>query len=712
LTLEPWGGAEKMQWKDPAVLLTNEDIRELIREDGIFDNWLKYYKKISNYDYASYDRRKRREKLREIIDKTGDPTLSRVYDVIIAEKTQSKDTTTITILQDIQEFLEQELGVVIKRKPETEGEEIISPVSEEEEQIREETEPQEWIGRVAPTLTTPTTPSEFTFWLVDDENIHMEIGNIVTAHNQDIRVTGIVTDIQAVSDIREVVDSFYGHAFGRPDVEMPTRIPVIMSAKVEVVHRNDGKMEPIRGAWPVTFASASEIRKAYGARIEEEVLAGFTHDGRENPVPIVVDARYVVGYEAAHINISGASGVATKTSYALFLLYGLLDYSERYNGGIAAIAFNVKEADLMFIDDLPEWEDLEKLKNHPRWERTIRLWKQAKKEYGVDPIRWAKEGHFRFFAPMHYHTEGGVLSQRRDEVEAFSYSLQSLIKVGVGALYALFDPDDLDERAVALIASMVDEAKPPRNLNFDELINELRRKMRQGQGDWFDFGGSTHHRATANKILNRLQYALENQLKGIVRRSENDDNHIPIEELKPGQLWIIDITQLSEKGQRLIFQTVVRTVFQKLEERKTAEITGRWKDSTLQEFPKHVVIFVDELNKFVPSGREFSVLKKDIVEIAARGRSVGFSLLGAQQLASKVDEEVLANTSTFAVGRSHPVEIHKPPYGWLAEGLKQKATILDKGWMLLWHTLFNRPVLVHFPLPLHHLKKELERAKR
>ena len=78
-----------------------------------------------------------------------------------------------------------------------------------------------------------------------------------------------------------------------------------------------------------------------------------------------------------------------------------------------------------------------------------------------------------------------------------------------------------------------------------------------------------------------------------------------------------------------------------------------------------------------------------------------------QQLASKVDEEVLANTSTFAVGRSHPVEIRKPPYGWLAEGLKQKATLLDKGWMLLWHTLHNRPVLVHFPIPLHHLKKEI-----
>jgi hypothetical protein len=84
------------------------------------------------------------------------------------------------------------------------------------------------------------------------------------------------------------------------------------------------------------------------------------------------------------------------------------------------------------------------------------------------------------------------------------------------------------------------QAMPTQRHQRDELVSALRRAMtgdRKGtgdhRGDWFEFGGSTHHRATANKILNRLQYALENQLKGIVRRSENEDNPIPIEELKP-----------------------------------------------------------------------------------------------------------------------------------------------------------------------------------
>ncbi len=697
-----------MIWKDPSERLKKDEIEELLKK---FDRWLKEEKKISHYPNARYDREKRIRELENIIDVNKKyPTLTRISQEL-AIRLESADDADLEILQDIQEFFEQHVGIPVSIPEEAVSMENVEkePATSVEEKKKEDKGKEtRWIGRVAPTLRSPSTPGEFTFWVEDNENIHIEVGSIVTAHNRGIRVTGLVTDLQAVTDVREVLDSFYAHAFGRPEVEMPTQIPVVVSAKVEVVRRSDGRMEPIRGTWPVTFASAKEIREAYGAQIspEDEILAGFTYDDQKDPVPIGLDSRYVVGYEAAHVNISGASGVATKTSYALFLLYALLAHSEQHNRKVAAIAFNVKEADLMFIDKLPTWEKMDQLKDHPRWGPSVRLWRQAKEDYGLDPIRWAHEGRFRFFAPMHFRPEGGVLSQRRRDVNAFNYALKSLIKAGVGALYALFDPEDLDEKAVALIASMADLSKR-KDFTFEALIKNVRQSMQQGRrGDWFEIDGITHHRATANKILNRLHHALENQLKGVVLKAENTDHPIPLKDLRPNQLWVVDITQLSDKGQRLVFQTVVRTVFRLLEERKAAEISGRLdEDPTLREFPKYVVIFVDELNKFVPAGREFSVLKSEIVEIAARGRSVGLSLIGAQQLASKVDEEVLANTSTFAVGRSHPVEIRKPPYGWLAEGLKQKATLLNKGWMLLWHTLHNRPVLIHFPIPLHRLEE-------
>jgi len=68
------------------------------------------------------------------------------------------------------------------------------------------------IGRVAPTIKTPATSTEFTFWVKDNENIHLEIGSLVTARGESgVRVTGLVSEIQTLADIESVLDSFYAH---------------------------------------------------------------------------------------------------------------------------------------------------------------------------------------------------------------------------------------------------------------------------------------------------------------------------------------------------------------------------------------------------------------------------------------------------------------------------------------------------------------------
>ena len=700
---------------NPEESLSKEDIADLVEENKEFDKWLKRVKKISNYPHARFDREKRREKLREIIKKTPQPpiTLKRIVETI---ELYIEQEDQVDIIQDIKEFFRDNLGVEVKFK------EIEIGKRAEERPIvteREKLLSGRIIGRVAPTIRTPATPTEFWFWLEDDDSIRIETGSLITARSKTgIRITGLVSEIQSITDIDGVLDSYYAHSLGKPEEEMPTKLPSIVSAKVEVIRRSDGRNEPVKGMWPVFSATAKEIREAYGAEIspEHEILAGFTYDGDYSPVPVGIDSRYVMGYEAAHINISGASGVATKTSFALFLIYSLLSSNNRIlidkdQNSVAAIAFNVKEADLMFIDYLPEdWRSFDQWINHARLGHSIKLWKQAKEDYGLDPINWKKKNKIKFFAPMHFRPEGGVLSQRKENVTPFNYSLQSIISLGAGSLYTLFDPEDLDEKALALLASLSDEARIGGDFTFETVIRKMKNSVQTGQSEWIKFGQSYHHRATAIKILNRLNHALDNQLKGIILKSENTDNPIPIASLRPGYLWVIDITQLRDKGQRLVFQTLVRSIFNKLETRKSLEITGQLKGE-LAKFPKHVVIFVDELNKFVPAGKQFSAVKGDIIEMAARGRSVGLSLIGAQQLASKVDEEVLANTSTFAVGRSHAVEIKKASYGWLPKGLQEKAMILEKGRMLLWHCLHKRPVLLHFPLPLHKIYEEIERGQ-
>src|SRR5690606_29364893 len=68
-----------------------------------------------------------------------------------------------------------------------------------------------------------------------------------------------------------------------------------------------------------------------------------------------VDGRFLLGPEAAHLIIGGRSGVAAKTSYAGVLLRSALSRADE-DHTVAAIVFNVKGEDLIWLDQEPEEE--------------------------------------------------------------------------------------------------------------------------------------------------------------------------------------------------------------------------------------------------------------------------------------------------------------------------------------------------------------------
>src|SRR5262249_37068840 len=75
---------------------------------------------------------------------------------------------------------------------------------------------------------------------------------------------------------------------------------------------------------------------------------GLSRDGE----PAYANVDFLDGSRGAHVSISGISGVATKTTYATFLLHGL--FTSGALGAQAsnthAIIFNVKGEDLLFLD--------------------------------------------------------------------------------------------------------------------------------------------------------------------------------------------------------------------------------------------------------------------------------------------------------------------------------------------------------------------------
>lgn len=116
------------------------------------------------------------------------------------------------------------------------------------------------------------------------------------------------------------------------------------------------------------MATATEIKMALGLdQVKNPIPAGYIkmYEGEnEQILPVNFNSHFLIGPEGAHLNISGISGLASKTSYAMFLMKAIQDTAMKENqDSVAFVMMNVKGTDLLKIDEMNEREDeLEKIK--------------------------------------------------------------------------------------------------------------------------------------------------------------------------------------------------------------------------------------------------------------------------------------------------------------------------------------------------------------
>jgi len=160
---------------------------------------------------------------------------------------------------------------------------------------------------------------------------------------------------------------------------------------------------------------------------------------------------------------------------------------------------------------------------------------------------------------------------------------------------------------------------------------------------------------------------------------------IPWRDLKAGSLFVIDMQMLADRGKKLVFGRAVRELSDLMES----------EDKPLDA----VVIFVDELNKFAPSGNVRTPLKARLVDITARGRSSGLVLVGAEQFASSVEKEIIENSTTYLFGRTEANELRTANYAAFSDEVKAKLMMLPQGHLLAKFAKFPQPIFVRFPFP-------------
>ena len=105
---------------------------------------------------------------------------------------------------------------------------------------------------------------------------------------------------------------------------------------------------------------------------------------------------------------------------------------------------------------------------------------------------------------------------------------------------------------------------------------------------------------------------------------------------------------------------------------------------------------LDELNKYAPR-QGTSPIKEVLVDIAARGRSLGVLLVGAQQSALDVDPNIIRNAALKVVGRLDAGEASE--YRFLSNELRERAARFLPGTMVLDQPIIPAPLPLRFPFP-------------
>ena len=542
------------------------------------------------------------------------------------------------------------------------------------------------IGRVVATELKPATPHQFHFWTANETPIG--IGAIVRVEASEGGalsvgrvVYGVVTDGFAYSDLASPLHDVVG-AEGDPAraAEAPTVRQEIRLWTAAVLRQiPEEPLQPVP-LGQVHVAGDADVAQALrmdayvgGAQPRAIPIGLYTSGGLE--APVYLDADFLLGPEAAHLNISGVSGLATKTSAVEFLLASIFRHFPSHKGRIAAVCFNVKGPDLCFLDR-PGELDAEDRRRYARLD--------------VEPRPFDR---VRYFAP--FKADGVNLNTLRThpdlagDVDPLVWGLQEVLDFAE----VLLNRDDIDAKADAFIDFLADRVL---NKDFDDGFGRQHRVQNFADLDAlfraiFDgleaTGRSdmwrTHHIATIRKVRNRLAN-ISTRCKGLVT-DDGLSNDLPWGEFQDRTVYVVDVANVDPLGQDLVFARVVSKLREHLERRDLGVDA--------------VVVFVDELNKYAPADGPETYVKKMLLDISERGRYLGLVLFGAEQFRSQVHRRIVGNAGTLVYGRMDMDELATPGYQVLSPATKIKLATLPIGELMVRHPHFTQPIFVRFPRP-------------
>lgn len=545
----------------------------------------------------------------------------------------------------------------------------------------------EQIGRVVATESDPSTAYSFSFWTGEDSKVG--IGTLVVVVKDDKEVYGVVVEAYGYTDLTSALHDYIGSE-GDPQIVPPTLRPEVRRYKAAVLRViPEEPMQPVPVA-PVYLADDDAVCVALRMDAYKDkggIPIGLYQNG-DMLSPVYLDADFLLGPEAAHLNLTGVSGLATKTSTIEFVLLSIFQY---YRESVAVVCFNVKGSDMLFLDfpavadetnpysEIYQRESISGLDDNDR---------AMYEKLGVDCVPFSR---VMYYAP--YKEDMVNLNTLRTNLELASsvYPLSWGLKQVLQYTEVVLNRDDVDAKADALIqyirqrvvdqsVKVGDEVFSVRNFqDLDRWFNSVTKFMESQNKEQYE----THHYATIRKVHNRLNN-LVTRYKGLISPMDNGTD-LPWGDFKDRTTYVVDVAGMDQQAQDLVFTRVVSELKEHLEKNKLGV--------------KNIIVVVDELNKYAPSDGQETYLKKTLLDISERGRYLGLVLFSAQQFRSQVHKRVVGNSATAIYGRMDMDELATPGYQVLSSATKEKLATLSKGQLMVRHPHFNQPIFVKFPRP-------------
>ncbi len=543
------------------------------------------------------------------------------------------------------------------------------------------------IGKVSATEKYPSTIDEFYFW-TDKKQILSPFDVVKVSHESNSFTYGVIEEINHITDAPSHFTSYISSDFGdiKEDIGNMNRLGMNY-VKVRVTGNTKNIYTPVLNGRQVSLCNEDDIKRALGLTEEDvknPLVCGYLqmYQGEDKvKVKVILDSHFLIGPDGAHINISGISGLAAKTSYSMFLLKAIQQKFTLENGETAAfVFFNVKGRDLMAIDEENE-----------------NLSKEDKDIYFDLGLSAKPFDNVRYYYP--YGTDNDAKVQtyavpndvmlQRDNHKAFTYKFTyGENKDNLDLLLA--NEDDSSGTLESCVNYIINEEGNFRGIEQWKTLKESINDCTKTESA----GGKKNEIPVVSwrKFKRCITKALSNDVftKSLPQTTDVDLNNQIQHHLKPGNVMVIDIARLDSNTQSFVFGSVSRAIYDlKLGAERT-------------DIPDKVILFVDELNKYASTDvPKNSPILKQLLDIAERGRSLGIILFSVEQFRSAIHDRVKGNCATHAYGRTNSIEVSKADYKYIPKVYQNMMTRLSPGEYIISNPALRSVVNVKFPRPAY-----------